>query len=207
MSIIKKGLNADRDFETFKHEAAVLFIKHGMTGREICAKLNIPTGKFQKWSTAGQWQQLRPETTHKKPGPKIHEAAILYIKNGLSAIAISQALNVSVPTISKWCKEGQWEVLRPDFLVMAEYKAANLYIKEGRSACEISQLLNVQEPTIKYWIYANGWDAARLVSASTNLIADVVAAFCQHYKTMFPKQATEIEFAQIEYIKTITPKL
>ena len=112
-----------------------------------------------------------------------------------------------MPTLSKWSKAGGWKELQPDFEIMGQYKAAAMYIEKGMGANEISMHLNVSEHIVKLWIYLHGWDAARLVSNSQNVVLDIVDAFCQHFKTMFPAHAIEIELAKKYYIKSIAPKI
>ncbi|MDB5029716.1 hypothetical protein [Mucilaginibacter sp.] len=134
------------------------------------------------------------------------QAAVLYIKDGLSAQAICDKLNLSMPTIQKWNEAGRWKDLRPDMELLNEYKAAHLYVEKGLTTGEISQQLSIPETLVKLWIYKNGWDAAKLVSKSQNVVFEVVSAFCLHFTTIFPKDAAQIEVAQNDFIKKITAK-
>jgi uncharacterized protein YjcR len=195
-----------KDYEELRFQAAVLFIKHGCPIREIVKKLGIPSGKLQKWSNDGKWNELRPDIKIDKNEGIKHQAAILYIKEGLTAIEVGDKLNISQPTILKWNKAGRWADFRTDKDKLNEYKAASLYIEKGLTANEISQRLSTPETLIKLWIYVNGWDAARLVSQSQDTIAEIVTAFSTHFKSLFPRDAAQIEVAKDDYIKKLTSK-
>ena len=134
------------------------------------------------------------------------EAMVLYIKEGLSAEAISKRINVSMPTLQKWNKAGRWNELRPDMEILGQYKAATLYIVDGLTTGAISQKLSIPEITLNAWVALNGWNAARLVSQSKDLTTDVVASFCQYFKMAFPGSAAMVNVVQDSYSKRIIKK-
>jgi transposase len=135
------------------------------------------------------------------------ECAVLYIKNGLSAQVISDRLNISKPTISKWNTAGRWSELRPDFETLKHYDAAGLFIDKAMSEAQISQQLGISETIIKIWVDLYGWGAAREMTKTRNVFIDSANSFCRYYKSLFPNHSTEIELVQQEYIKKMTPKI
>lgn len=109
-------------------------------------------------------------------------------------------------SLTKWNRAGRWTEFRPDMEKLNEYKAASLYIEKGLAAKQISQKLSTSETLVNLWIYVNGWNAAKLVRQSQNVVIEVVAAFCSHYKNTFPRDAAQIEVAQNSYLKKLTAK-
>ena len=132
------------------------------------------------------------------------EAAVMYIKTGLSAKEISRRLNLSMPALAVWSKAGRWSELRPDMESLTEFKAANLYVTGKHTSGEIAQKLSVSETTVNYWIAINGWDAARLVTDTPEIVSRVLADFYSHFKNMFPGEAARVELVHNEYLKTIS---
>jgi uncharacterized protein YjcR len=200
----------NRDYTALKFEAAVLYIKQAMPVKMICQQLKISTKKISEWIKADHWNDLR-QHPNSKINPKMislqQKAAVLYIKHGLSAAAICKQLKVTLPTITKWSKADRWDDLRPDHEALTEYKAANLYINENLTTGEIAQKLSVSESIISMWIDINGWDASKLVTNTENIISNVLADFCSHFKKLFPGEATMIEFVQNDYLKNLNTKL
>jgi len=135
------------------------------------------------------------------------QAAVLYIKEGLSAKVICERLNLSMPTVQKWNKQGQWDKLRPNLEILTQYRAAALYIEKGFTTGQIAQQLSTSEKQIEIWIYMYGWDAARQIAQAQNIIVELTAAFCAHYKKLFPDDAAQIEVVQNDFIKKVTAKI
>ena len=135
------------------------------------------------------------------------EAAVLYIKRGLSACQVCEQLKISLPTMGKWRKAGRWDELRPDLETINLYKAAGMYIEKGFTASEISERLSIEKWVINMWIDMHGWDGARLISQSENIHADILTDFKRFFTDYFPAYATEIEVAQTAYLKQIKPKI
>jgi uncharacterized protein YjcR len=129
------------------------------------------------------------------------EAAVMYVKNGVSAKEISRQLNVSMPTIQKWNKTGNWEALRPDLSILNEYRAADMFVVKQMSTGEIAMKLNVSEMQVKMWVHINGWEAARLVEQAQADFTSIITEFAHDFTTWFPKCSTEIEVAKNNFIK------
>jgi len=209
MSKTDRNHKNPQDYEalTFKAQAAkIMHIKHGLPFRVIAKQLHISVYTIQRWSDAEKWQELRPDINRDKKATERKQAAILFIKHGLTASAISEKLNVSMQTLKKWKDAGNWQELRPDFQILSEYKAAGMYIEKGMSVSDICQLLNVSELTVNIWIYKNGWNAARLVSQAQNVTVEIVEDFCSYFKKYFPDDAAKVEVMQNGYNKSITSK-
>jgi len=174
------------ELEQKRREAAIMFVKDNTPGKIICKQLKISPLTFRKWSNAGYWVELRQEGNRQRINPLMRKAQIMYVKDGLSAAEISQALNVSMPTLQKWNEAGRWKELRPDFELLNQHKAAGLYIEKGMKESDIAMQLGISETIIKTWVFLYGWDAARLISKAKNVTADIVADFCKYFKNAFP---------------------
>ena len=195
-----------RDFETLKHEAAVMFIKQAMPVKAICKELKISTAKLCEWIKLDHWNDLRQHPNSKvnlKMNALRNEAAVLYIKNGLSAEAISQQLDVSLPTLAKWNKEGRWSELRPDVPTIKQHKAAVMYVAEGMTSGAIAQAISVSEITVKMWIDLYGWNIARLVYNAPNGAEAILTGFCKQLIQLLPKETGAIVIAQHNYLKNL----
>ncbi|MBD1385727.1 hypothetical protein IDJ75_10595 [Mucilaginibacter rigui] len=130
-----------------------------------------------------------------------HQAAVLYIKDGLSAKEIRSRLGVAEQSIARWRDAGRWNELRPDMLKAKEYKSAHLYIVEGLTPGQIAMKLSISEVTVNYWITINRWDIVKQVPEMLDAAAENVNRFCEHFKKHFPHLGAEIEVSRQGYIK------
>jgi transposase len=135
------------------------------------------------------------------------DAMVLYIKHGLSAEAIHQQLNISMPTLQKWNNAGRWKELRPDLEIMNQYKASAMFLQKGMSIKDISINLNVPETIVTIWANLFGWHTAKMLSDGQNIASDILDTFCQQLAAFLPNEGTVIYFAKTEYLKSLKPKI
>ncbi|HVS92449.1 MAG TPA: hypothetical protein VHE59_10470 [Mucilaginibacter sp.] len=169
---------------------------------EIARAAGVDVSTVYSWAKKHGWNTDRVKDLEKLR----FDAAVLFIKHGYSVKAIHEQTGVSMPTIAKWRKEGRWIELRPDMEVMNEYKAATMYIRDQMPVAEICSRLSVPEATVNMWIYLNGWDTPRNLAQVQSAVAEITDAFCTYFKSLLPGMAVSIEFAQQEFIKSISAR-
>lgn len=199
--------NIPLNLDAQKNEALRLFVKDGIPGREVAKKLGISYATFRAWSVAGEWGSLKPRLKNDTLKDARHKAAVMYIKEGKSAIEIEAELGISLPTIKNWVNDGLWKELRPNYDLLVQYKAASLYIDKELPISEICEKLSIAAITVKMWADLYNWDAAKLIHKAKDINTEVVNNFCSFYKKLFAKDALQVEFVQSEYLKTISTKI
>jgi transposase len=210
-NVTAKSQLPKRDYKSLEWEAMVLYIKNRLSPAIICKQLHLSKSVLYSWVKKGRWSELRPGGQNPTRESEKYillrkQAMVLYIKDGVSAEAISQRLNVSIPTLHKWSKGGAWLELRPDREILSEYKAAAMYVEKGMTTGEISHHLSVSELTVKMWVDLNGWNAARLVNDAPKMVIDVLTGFMQHFESMFPNCRYEAQIAINDFLTNINPK-
>jgi len=134
------------------------------------------------------------------------KASIMYIKDGLSQKQIADHLNICEPTLIKWRKAGNWDVLRPDLEILKQYKAASMYVTDGRTTGQIAMALSVSEIVVERWIYEHGWNVSKNLRQAQDTTAAVVDDFCQYFKKSFPDDAAKMEMMRNSYLQAISAK-
>ena len=97
-----------QEYEALKFDAQVLYVKEGLSAKEICNRLNLSMPTLQKWNDAGRWKELRPDFELLNQ----HKAAGLFIEKGLPSNEIAEKLSISEITIKLWIFQYSWEAAR-----------------------------------------------------------------------------------------------
>jgi len=95
-------------YADLKHKAAVLFIKHGLSAKEINNRLGVSMNSISIWRQAGKWDELRPDLS----AVKEYNAAHLYINEGLTTGQTAMKLSISETTIKIWADLNRWETAK-----------------------------------------------------------------------------------------------
>lgn len=96
------------DYQELHHRAAVLFIKHGLTQKEICRQINVSEPTLQKWRTAGRWEEIRPDLEIIQQ----YRAGALFLNEGLTTGEIAMRLNIEESRIKLWALVFGWDAYK-----------------------------------------------------------------------------------------------
>jgi uncharacterized protein YjcR len=95
-------------YADLKHKAAVMFIKHGLSAKEINHRLGISMNSISIWRQAGKWDDLRPDLSDVKE----YKAAHLYLNEGLTTGEIAMKLSISEVTVRYWIDLNRWDMAK-----------------------------------------------------------------------------------------------
>lgn len=93
------------DYEKLKFEASVLYIKQGLSQKQIAKQLNISEPTLIKWRKAGNWDALRPDFDVLNQ----FKAANMYITDGLTTGQIAMRLSITEITVKIWIYTYGWD--------------------------------------------------------------------------------------------------
>lgn len=96
------------DYEQLRFEASVLYIKNGLSAKEISKQLRVSMPALQRWCKAGRWQELRPDLELLKE----YKAASMYVQKGFTPAEIAMRLSLSEMAVKMWIDVNGWNAAK-----------------------------------------------------------------------------------------------
>jgi uncharacterized protein YjcR len=104
---VNKG-RTPKDYEALRFTASVMYIKEGLSQKQIVKQLFVAEPTLINWRKAGKWDALRPDLEVLKQ----YKAASLYIDKKETPAEISMKLSVSETTVKMWIYLNGWDAAR-----------------------------------------------------------------------------------------------
>lgn len=112
-------------------------------------------------------------------------AQILYTKENLTQLEIAERVGSSRQTISKWIKEGNWEMLKVSITITKEEQLKSLY----RQLAELNKAISEKDEGLRFPTTAEADTISKLANAIKKLetevgLSDIIATFSEFLKWM-----------------------
>lgn len=124
-------------------------------------------------------------------------AQLLYTQNRLSFTEIAERTNVSTKTISKWCKDNNWDNIRKSLLITKQTQLSQMYSQLEALNAEIDTR-EAKYPTAK-----EGDTISKLTASIKRMEVDASVAEVIEIGRMFIDFVKDVDFAKAKEITTL----